>query len=359
MASVPRLPTPVEHRFLKGACQLPPRLQRRLFGPPPRIDGQVLASDVHALIGVARLSGVRSYTNGLPPAQARLANRSGTAAAAADPPIPMELVEAVEVPSEAGPIAARLYRPGSLPSAPAPLLVYYHGGGWVIGDLDTHDGVCRFLAAAAGVAVLAVDYRLAPEHPFPAAVQDALAAFLWASGEGAERLGVDAARIAVGGDSAGGNLATVVARVAREAGEAAPAMQLLLYPVTDSRGEFPSRRLFAEGFMLTRVDIEMFDSHYLPADSDRTDPRVAVLEAPDLSGLAPAYLATAGFDPLRDEGEAYGRRMREAGVRVAARRHPGLIHGFANQTAVSRTARAAMREAAGALRMGLAAPGAS
>jgi acetyl esterase len=333
---------------------MPPRLQRRFFGQPPSLDGQVLASDTHVLIEVAKLSGVTSYTNGLPPAEARVANRLAAAAAAAHPPIPMALVEAVEIPAEAGRVPARFYRPGNLPPGPAPLLVYYHGGGWVIGDLDTHDDVCRFLAAAAGVAVLSVEYRLAPEHPFPAAVQDAFAAFIWAVGEGAELLQIDPARVAVGGDSAGGNLAAGISRLARDGGGTVPAMQLLLYPVTDSAGDSPSRTLFADGFMLTRVDMEMFESHYLPTAADTADPRVYLLGAPDPSNLPPAYLATAGFDPLRDEGEAYGLRMREAGVRVAIRRHPGLIHGFANQTAVSRTARGAMREAAGALRMGLA-----
>jgi acetyl esterase len=354
MASVPRLPTPVEHRFLKGACNMPPRLQRRLFGPPPSIDGQTLASDVHALIEIAKLSGVTSYTNGLPPAEARVANRLGAAAAAADPPIPMAQVEQLEIPGEAGPIPVRHYRPGNLAPGPAPLLIYYHGGGWVIGDLDTHDDVCRFLAAAAGVCVLSVGYRLAPENPFPAAVEDAFSAFAWAAGEGAERLAADPVRIAVGGDSAGGNLAAVVSILARDEGGALPAMQLLIYPVTDSAGEFPSRTLFADGFMLTTVDREMFETNYLPAGTDAADPRASVLATPDLSGLPPAYLTTAGFDPLRDEGEAFGLRLREAGVQVAMRRHPGLIHGFANQTAVCRSARGAMREAAGALRMGLA-----
>jgi acetyl esterase len=333
---------------------MPPRLQRRLFGKPPSLDGQVLASDVHALIEVAKLSGVTSYTNGLPPAEARVANRLGAAAAAADPPIPMASVEGLEIPGEVGPLPARFYRPGNLPPGPAPLLVYYHGGGFVIGDLDTHDDLCRFLAAAAGVAVLSVEYRLAPEHPFPAAVEDTFAGFLWAVGEGAERLQIDPARVGVGGDSAGGNLATVVSMLARDGGGTVPAMQLLFYPVTDPARKLPSRALFGDGFMLTTVDMDMFESHYLPPGCDKTDPRVAVLIAPDLSSLPPAYLATAGFDPLRDEGEAYGLRMREAGVSVAIRRHPGLIHGFANQTAVSRTSRAAMREAAGALRMGLA-----
>jgi acetyl esterase len=353
MATPPQLPPQVEHRILKLACGLPPRLQRRLFGAPPSLDGQTLASDIHALIRIAEFAGTTSFTAGLSPEQARAANRLGAAATASRPPIPMARVEMLEFPGEAGPIPARFYVPGGLPAGPTPLLVYYHGGGWVIGDLDTHDGVCRFLAAAAGVAVLSVDYRLAPEHPFPAAVEDSWAGFAWAAAN-AGQLGVDPARIAVGGDSAGGNLAAVVSLLSRGAGAAMPAMQLLIYPVTDSIGGQRSRDLFAEGFLLTRGDMEYFERHYLPNLEDARDPRVSVLQAPDLTGLPPAYVTTAGFDPLRDEGEAYALRMREAGVRVAMRRHPGLIHSFANETAVSRTARGAMLEAAGALRMGLA-----
>jgi acetyl esterase len=353
MANLPRLSPAAEHRLLKAVCGLPPRLLRRLFGPPPRIDGQVLASDMHALIKLAQLGGARSYTNLLPPEQARAENRRGAEAVTAHPPIPMTKVESVEIPSQAGIVPARFYVPGGPTDRPSPLLVYFHGGGWVIGDLDTHDGICRFLAAAAGTTVLSIDYRLSPEHPFPAAVDDSWAGFAWAV-ENAAALGVDPARIAVGGDSAGGNLAAVVSLLARGAGGAMPAMQLLIYPVTDSAGEMPSRRHFADGFMLTKGDMDLFEGHYLPPGSDSHDPRVSIYEIADLSGLPPAYVATAGFDPLRDEGEAYALRMREAGVRVALRRHPGLIHGFANDTAISRTARGAMLEAAGALRMGLA-----
>ena len=232
------------------------------------------------------------------------------------------------------------------------MLVYYHGGGWVIGDLDTHDGVCRFLAAATGALVLSVDYRLAPEHPFPAPVDDARAAFGWAVQNAAE-LGADPARVAVGGDSAGGNLAAVVTRLAREAGGLQPAMQLLLYPATDDVETWPSRRVFAAGFLLTAADMDWFRDHYLPDPALSAHPDVSPFQAEDLSGLPPAYVATAGFDPLRDEAEAYAKKMREAGVAVTLRRHPGLTHGFAQMAAVSRTSRAAMLEVAGALQMGL------
>ena len=355
MAAPPRLPPPAEHRLLKAACGLPPRLQRRLFGAPPRIDGQVLASDMQALIRIAELAESGSFLSGMSVEQARASARAESRVTDSRPPFPMARIEALEVPGQAGPVPTRLYVPGGLPAgAPAPLLVYFHGGGWVIGDLDTHDGVCRFLAAAAGTAVLSIDYRLAPEHPFPAAVEDAWAGFSWAVAN-AGALGIDPARIAVGGDSAGGNLAAVVSLLARAGGGQMPAMQLLIYPPTDSAGDLPSRQLFAEGFLLTKGDMDSFERCYLPPGSDATDPRVSILLAPDLRGLPPAYVATAGFDPLRDEGEAYALRMREAGVQVALRRHPGLVHSFANLTAISRSSRGAMLEAAGALRMGLAA----
>jgi acetyl esterase len=329
-------------------------VQRVFFGKPPTLDGQVLASDIHALLRMAALAGDTSVTGRgqMPPERARAENRRG-AATAAGLPRPMARVERVEIPGPAGTIPARLYVPLGGGEKPQPLLVYFHGGGWVIGDLDTHDSTVRFLAANAGVAVLSVDYRLAPEHPFPAAVEDSFAAFRWAV-ENAGDFAADPARIAVGGDSAGGNLAAAISLLARDDGGPAPAMQLLIYPATDAIGGQESRRLFAEGFLLTSSDMDWFEAHYLPDAAAGQDPRVSMLRAEDLSALAPAYVATAGFDPLRDEGEDYAKRMRAAGVPVALRRHPGLIHGFANMTAVSRSARAAMSELAGALRMGLA-----
>jgi acetyl esterase len=265
----------------------------------------------------------------------------------------MREVAALSIPGPASEIPARLYVADDALDGPQPLIVYFHGGGWVVGDLDTHDGVCRFLATQTSFRVLAIDYRLAPEHPFPAPVEDAVAAFAWAA-ENAGELGADRDRIAVAGDSAGGNLAAAVSILAREGGGPRPAMQLLVYPVVDAIGEMQSRETFAEGFLLTKGDMDWFERHYLPEGCDASDPRVSMLRAPDLTGLPPAYVATAGFDPLRDEGEAYARRMREAGTQAALRRFPGLIHGFANLTAISRSSRAAMFEVAGALRMGLA-----
>jgi acetyl esterase len=329
-------------------------VQRLVFGLPPALDGQVLASDIHALLRVAAWAGDTSVTGRgeLSPERARADNRRG-AAAVAGPPLPMARVERLEIPGPAGTIPGRLYVPLNASEEPRPLLVYFHGGGWVIGDLDTHDSAVRFLAANAGLPVLSVEYRLAPEYPFPAAVDDAFAAFRWTV-ESAGELGVDPGRVAVGGDSAGGNLAAGVSLAARDADVPAPAMQLLIYPVTDAAGGQESRKLFADGFLLTSADMDWFEEQYLPDASAGQDPQVSVLRAEDLSGLAPAYVTTAGFDPLRDEGEAYAERMQAAGTHVALRRHSGLIHGFANMTAISRSSRGAMSEVAGALRMGLA-----
>ncbi|HET7508574.1 MAG TPA: alpha/beta hydrolase [Solirubrobacterales bacterium] len=352
MAHLPRLPVAVEHRVVKFFCGLPPRLQRLLFGEPPLVDGQRLAADIQTLLWLDRLTSDDGLAGEKAVAETRAERLKEARIVAHRPPIPMARVEAVAIPGPAGKIDARLYVPEA-GDEPAPLLVYFHGGGWVIGNLDTHDDPCRFLASRAGVRILAVDYRLAPEHPFPAAAEDAFAAYAWAIGN-AERLGADTERIGVGGDSAGANLAAATCLTARDAGAALPAMQLLIYPVAETAGTAPSRRLFGEGFMLTRGDMDWFEDRYLPPGVDREDPRVALLNAPDLSGLPPAYIATAGFDPLRDEGEAFAARLREAGVQVALRRHPGLIHTFANLAAICPSARAAMHEAAGALRLGLA-----
>lgn len=362
MAKLPRLPTLVEHRVVRFVCGLPPRLQRLLFGAAPVLDGQELAPDINALIWLDRLVGGESLATAGSVERGRAERLYEARIVARRPPIPMERIESVEIPGPTTPIGARFYVPEAMPGdagaedvsgGPSPLLVYFHGGGWVIGDLDTHDDPCRFLAAHSGTCVLSVDYRLAPEHPFPAAAEDALAAYEWAIAN-ADRLGGDANRIGVGGDSAGANLAAATCLTARDADRPSPAMQLLIYPVTETAGSARSRQTFAEGFLLTRGDMDWFEEHYLPPGVDRDDPRVALLEADDLSRLPPAYIATAGFDPLRDEGEEFARLLRAAGVQVALRRHPGLVHSFANLTAICPTARQAMLEAAGALRLGLA-----
>jgi len=245
-------------------------------------------------------------------------------------------------------IPVRIYSPVANPDG-APALVYYHGGGWVIGDLDSHDDVCRSLAVGAECVVVSVDYRLAPESRFPAAVDDAIAAYGWVREHAAE-LGVDRARIAVGGDSAGGNLAAVVAQSEkREANP--PCFQLLIYPVTDLRCESSSYEAFADGFFLTRAAMHWFRDLYLSVESERLDVRASPLLADDLTGLAPLFLATAGFDPLRDEGRAYAQRVADAGGEVAYRCYKGAIHGCLSLAGVLPEGRRLLLDGIGALRM--------
>jgi acetyl esterase len=353
VANLPRLPPGIEHRFFKVVCGLPAGVQRLLFGAPPVVEGRRVESDIHVLLRLAELTGSNEFIGDKDVAAARADRRLEARIVSPPRPIPVARVESIEIPGPAGAIGARLYVPQAPTKEPPALLVFYHGGGWVIGDLDTHDNPCRFLAAHSGACVLSVDYRLAPEHPFPAAVDDVWAAYEWAVANAAG-LGVDPARIGVGGDSAGANLAAVVCLLARNQGAPPPAMQLLIYPVTQIGEETPSRQLFKEGFLLTRRSMDFFEEQYLPRAEDHRDPRVSILHADDLGGLSPAYIAIAGFDPLRDEGELYAQRLREAGVRVALRRQPGLVHTFANLTAICPSARQAMLEAAGGLRLGLA-----
>lgn len=235
------------------------------------------------------------------------------------------LVPAEELPAEMPAIAYREYRPDDSPVLPA--LVYFHGGGWVIGDLDTHEGICRALANEAGCAVFSVDYRLAPEHKYPAAADDCYAFTRWLA-EHSEDMGVDAQRIAIGGDSAGGNLAAVVALLARDSGLPAICLQLLIYPVTDYGLDTPSYIENAEGYGLTRAGMRWFWDHYLACEENGAELKASPLQAESLAGLPPAYVITVGFDPLRDEGDAYAARLIEAGVAVELDRYEGMIHGF-------------------------------
>jgi acetyl esterase len=253
--------------------------------------------------------------------------------------------------TEGSALPGRLYTPdGAAPGSP--LLVFFHGGAWVTGSLDSHDRLCRFLAAHASVRVLSVGYRLAPEHPFPAAVDDAVAAYGYAVRHAGD-WGADPDAVAIGGDSAGGGLAAVVAHLAARSGRPAPAFLLLFYPHCDTVDRSLSRDLFGEGFGLTDEDIEWFTDQYLPPGTDRADPRVSIVLADDLSGMPPTYLVTGGFDPLRDEGEILGDRLARAGVTVVQRREPDLMHGFANLLGISVRCREAVARAAGALTTGL------
>ena len=256
-------------------------------------------------------------------------------------------IENRTVPGPAGEIPIRIYAP--VGTAPFPVLVYFHGGGWVIGNLDTHDGICRSLANRVGCLVVSVDYRLAPEHTFPAAPEDCYAATRWLA-EHAGSLGGDKGRIAVGGDSAGGNLAAVVALMARDRGGPKLAFQLLVYPATDTDFETRSYRENSEGYFLARADMVWFWNHYAPRDEDRRNPYASPLRAASLRGLPPALVITAEFDPLCDDGNAYAARLREDGVPVRLSRQDGLIHGFFQMGAVIDRGRASVDEAARALK---------
>jgi acetyl esterase len=310
-------------------------------GTPVRIDDLELEPEVQLALAMLRLNGHRGLDT-MTPADARM-ETARSARIFAGTRIPMARIDALAIPGPAGPIPARLHVPHRLATTarPLPLVVYFHGGGWVVGGFDTHDTTVRFLADRVQAAVLAIDYRLAPEHRFPAAVEDAFAAFAWAAREAAG-IGCDPARVAVAGDSAGGNLAAVVSQLAVAAGGPRPALQLLIYPVTDLSTKHPSYQLFSDGFFLTEAEMDWYRGHYLPDETAAHDPRASPLLAADLHGLPPAVVLTAGFDVLRDEGEAYARRLREAGVRVDLRRNDGQIHGFANATGVSPSARTAM-----------------
>jgi acetyl esterase len=337
--------------LVRTIAALPRPLQRALAGPPRVIDGQELDPEVQVLLRLLDRgsSGPSAQIDSVDQARAE---RSREAEVFKGERFAVARTEELAIPGPAGPIGARLYVPRSSVAQP-PLLVFLHGGGWVVCDLDTHDNACRFLARESEALVLSVDYRLAPEHRFPAAVEDSVAAFRFAC-ENAEGLGADPSAVAVGGDSAGGNLAAVVSQLTVADGGPSPAFALCVYPVTDLSTKHPSYRLFGDGYVLTEEHMDWYRANYLPDEAAALDPRASPLLAEDLSGLPPTYVATAGFDPLRDEGEEYARRLQEQGVEVALRRHSGLIHGFVNAVGSTRSGRAAMHEAVGALRMGLA-----
>ncbi|GAA1915699.1 alpha/beta hydrolase [Nocardioides lentus] len=334
---------------LKGVLALPGSVRRRLTSAHGA-HGQWLANDVRLMLRLMQLAGEPGPET-LPVDEGRVAMARQTAAAGGRRRVAS--VRDLRLGEGDDALLARLYVPRSrLLEQTAPTLLFLHGGGFVFGDLETHDGACRFLAEEAGVRVLAVDYRLAPEHPFPAAHDDAWAAYRWLL-EHPELVGADLDRLAVGGDSAGANLAAHVAR--RAAAEGLPlAFQLLVYPITDATRTGGSREAYAEGYYLTGGFIELAERSYTPDPVSRTDPRMSPLLADDVpDGLAPAHVATAGWDPLRDEGEDYGYALQRAGVRVEVRRHPSQIHGFLNTVGVAPTSRLAVREVAAALKEAL------
>lgn len=270
----------------------------------------------------------------------------------AAPDIEVGKVEDRKIPGPGGPIPVRIYTPKASPQnkgGPFPIFMNFHGGGWVIGDLDTADSQCRDVCNLAQCVVVSVDYRLAPEHRFPAAAEDCYAATVWAAQE-AKALNGDANRIAVGGDSAGGNLAAVVSLMARDRKGPKIVFQLLVYPVTNAAFDTPSYTSNAEGYLLTRAAMEWFWNHYAPGQPDRANPYASPLAAKDLTKLPPALVLTAEFDPLRDEGEAYAKRLKAAGVPTELVRYDGLIHGFFAMTRTVSAGRPGMEKACEALR---------
>jgi acetyl esterase len=348
-----RLPLPgaVESAGARFLTALPAPVRRGLAGRPIGRDGLVLDPDVQLVLSLRERRGVVPL-DGLTPREARLHVAREAVLVCGPAPDVAGVVE-LEVDGAAGALRARLYRTDE---ADAPLLVYFHGGGFVTCDLDTHDVPCRMLCRHAGAHVLSVEYRLAPEHPFPAAVEDACAAFAWAVKNAAD-LGADEDRVAVGGDSAGGTLAAVVSRLTKRSGDPTPATQLLIYPGTDRLGVHASLQTFASGYYLTTGDMAWHHAQYVgPAGGQHGDPRLSPLLAKDFGGLPPAVVVTAGFDPLRDEGEAYAAKLRAAGTPAALRRFPSLVHGFLHMAGASRAARDALVETGGMLRAALRLP---
>ena len=278
-----------------------------------------------------------------------------TMVALMDEPAPaVPRVENISIPGPAGPIPARVYDPAGKAGAALPALVYFHGGGWVQGDLESHHGLCARLALHSGALVVAVDYRLAPEHKFPAAVEDSLAAYRFLRSHGRE-IGADPERVGVAGDSAGGNLSAVVSQLAARSDVPVPTCQVLIYPAVDFFFDTASHRDLEDAHVIPRERILWYAQQYLRGEADRTDPRAAPVRTADLTGQPPALVITAGFDPLRDEGRVYADRLREAGVDVVYHEYPGQIHAFISLTKAIPQGMACTREVADYLRRRLGA----
>ncbi|HTI77850.1 MAG TPA: alpha/beta hydrolase [Mycobacterium sp.] len=336
---------------LRAMPRIPNGVKRLLLGGHSvTVDGNTLDTTLQLMLAAQRLAGIDGLATDDDVSAARA--RIGVLASSFKQDISVARVTNLSIPGPAGAIPARLY--SAQRAGAAPMLVFYHGGGQVIGSLDTHDDLCRKICRDGDLHVLSVDYRLAPEHKAPAGADDAFAAFLWAR-EHAADLGADPDRVAVGGDSAGGNLTALVALRARDEGQPLPALQLLIYPVTNYRDETRSQTLFGQGYFLTKHDLHWFREQFLGgAEVDASDPRVSPLLADDLGGLPPALLLTGGFDPLRDEGRQYAEALRKAGVPVDHREFGSLVHGFANFFPLGGASATAVAETISALRAHLA-----
>ena len=298
-----------------------------------------------ALLDSAEQSGASPF-NAYPAAEARAIYDQASELVKGTPPNPFS-IEELSIPGLAGNIPIWIYRPND--SESLPLLIYFHGGGYTIGSLKSHDNVCRALCVKSGCIVASVDYRLAPENKYPAAVEDAWSATKWLS-QNTESIGVDIKKIAVGGDSAGGNLAAVVSLLAKESGSPQIAFQLLIYPCTDMTCSFDSHKTFGKGYRLTNELITWFYNHYFSADDDIKHWKASPLNADDLSGLPPALVISAGFDTLQDENRAYAEKLMQAGITVKHSHYEGMIHGFITMPGALDKAKEATNECAAELK---------
>ena len=330
------------HRMLRVVSALPAPVQRVLGGGSVEHDGETLHPE---LLVLRRIASRPDPKWPKPPVAMRKEQSAVTRIVGGRIRRHRDIVTRdLSIPGPGSSLRARLFSRAGLEGAP--LLVFFHGGGYVFGDVDSHDAPCRILCRDARMKVLSVEYRLAPEHPFPAGLDDARAALRWAQ-DNARSLGADPARVAVGGDSAGGNLSACVALMAAHDGGPAPIAQLLIYPAIDRQVAWKSIDSFGDGFFLRRAAIEWYYEQYASAAHRKErNPRIHPIHAEDLSGLAPALVVTAGFDPLRDEGEAYVKALEAAGNRVVLRRFGGLVHGFINMVGISPACRNATREIA-------------
>jgi acetyl esterase len=332
------------------ALRMPISWVNILSGPPVTVDGRTLDSRTQWLLQLLARSGQPPIEKSSV-AEARanydsfMLQMGGSAA-----PIGEMIDRTIDGP--AGRMRVRLYRPAATVARLLPAILFFHGGGWVMGSLEGYDLICRYFYARTGCAVVAIDYRLAPEHKFPAPIDDAVAAFRWLAGE-AVALGIDPARIVIAGDSAGGNVAAAATRLLRDEPRP-PCLQWLMFPATDFAFDTPSYRSCGEGFFVTRAAMEWFRGHYLNDPAEAEDPRASPLRAADLSGLAPALVFTNGIDPLRDEGRAYADRLAAANVKTIHREFDSLIHGFVGMRGALQAAARAMDDMVAGLRHELA-----
>ena len=334
---------PQDHLLRWGARALgsmPPAVLRSVSGSPVVIDGNTLHPAVQTSLRVMNDSpGAHFERLPLDEARAHIELEAWTFAGTTR----LAQREDIEIPTRAGSVPGRVYR--ARLDRPSPgTVVYFHGGGWVLGSVDSADATSRTLAKTTGMTVVSVGYRLAPEDPFPAGLEDCIDAFRWVR-DNAARYGGAAATVGVGGESAGGNVAAVTSIVTRDDAEGAPAFQILLCPVTDLSRKHRSYELFADGFFLTDAQMDWYAAHYLSGGGRADDPLVSPLLTDDLGGLAPAYVAVSGFDVLRDEGVAYARRLEQAGVDTTLVTHTGQIHGFFNACGALKDARDAVSDA--------------